>query len=534
MSRLGRALRLAAIKLPNLGLGMGRVPDAPLPMVRDLWAGDAVRGANLLRGELEFGGVTARLQPGGFATLDGAPALRAVAHGFSWLRDLRALGSDAARMHARGLVSEWISAPSLEALAMRPDVAGSRIAAWLGHYEFFAASADDGFRARFMQRMVEDARLLAAKIPTEERDVRALTALKGLIAAGVSLPDQPALLARALKMLPAEIARQVLPDGTHAERGPAQLMQALAELVEIRMCINAAQQPQPAGLSAAIDRMGPALRALRHPDGGLALFNGAREATQGSVDAVLTQAGRGGRIPSTMADGGFYRMAAGRAVLIADFGAPAAPGLDRFAHAGTLSFELSIGKDRVIVNCGGAPSASGEWRDASRATAAHSALVVADTSSAELLDNGLGRRPLSVVTKRQELEGEQWLEASHDGWMQPFGVLHHRELYIAANGEDIRGEDELVGQSPQAFTIRFHLHPMIGASLQQNGEAVLLRLPSGGFWQLRAKGARMSIEESIYLGGAIPRRCEQVLLTGYEDGEQLVKWAITKVEDKPR
>ncbi len=65
--------------------------------------------------------------------------------------------------------------------------------------------------------------------------------------------------------------------------------------------------------------------------------------------------------------------------------------------------------------------------------------------------------------------------------------------------------------------------------MQQDGEAVLLRLPSGGGWRLRADGARLTLEESIYLGGVAPRRTEQVVLTGYQDGPQHVKWAITKV-----
>ena len=39
----------------------------------------------------------------------------------------------------------------------------------------------------------------------------------------------------------------------------------------------------------------------------------------------------------------------------------------------------------------------------------------------------------------------------------------------------------------------------------------------------------MSLEESIYLGGLEPRRSEQVVLTGYADGPQQVKWAISKV-----
>ena len=58
---------------------------------------------------------------------------------------------------------------------------------------------------------------------------------------------------------------------------------------------------------------------------------------------------------------------------------------------------------------------------------------------------------------------------------------------------------------------------------------MLLRLPSGSGWRLRADGARLSLEESIYLGGAEPRRGEQVVLTGFQDGPQTVKWAITKV-----
>ena len=113
----------------------------------------------------------------------------AAAHSFTWLRDLRALGTDAARLRARALVAEWIAAAPSDALAHRPDVAGARIAAWLGHYDFFAAAADDVFRQRLMARLVSDARSLSAALPAEELDARALTALKGLIAAAVALPE---------------------------------------------------------------------------------------------------------------------------------------------------------------------------------------------------------------------------------------------------------------------------------------------------------------------------------------------------------
>ena len=66
-------------------------------------------------------------------------------------------------------------------------------------------------------------------------------------------------------------------------------------------------------------------------------------------------------------------------------------GADRFAHAGTLSFEMSVGRDRLIVNCGAAPAAEADWRDALRATAAHSTLVPADTNKiGPLKQDGFG------------------------------------------------------------------------------------------------------------------------------------------------
>jgi uncharacterized heparinase superfamily protein len=522
-----RDARRAFARLPSLRIG--RVPDAPALPVRDPWPGDPGRGARLLRGELEFGGGVRTLRPGTWSDVSGAALLEASANGFTWLRDLRALGTDAARLRARALVSEWIATPPPNGMARRPDVAGARITAWLGHYDFFAATADDAFRQRLMARLVSDARNLSAVLPAEELDARALTALKGLIAAAVALPEHAAFLARALRFLPQEIARQVLPDGCHAERSPTAQLAALQDLTEIRALLQASQTQPPPQLSSAIERMAMALRVMRHGDGGLALFNGSREESSSLIEIALTQAGRGARGVSTLTDGGFHRLQAGRSVLIVDCGAPPPAGVDRYAHAGTLSMELSVGRDRMIVNCGALPGGNPDWRDATRATAAHSTLVIADVSSSELKPDGLGRRPMEVEAQRQEANGAHWLEASHDGWKKLFGAVHRRRLYMAESGEDVRGEDVVEAPTPQPFTLRFHLHPDVNASLQQDGEAVLLRLRSGGGWRLRADGARMSLEESVYLGGHEPRRSEQVVLTGYVDGPQQVKWAISKV-----
>lgn len=522
-----RGLRQLVARLPRPR--MTRVPDAPIQPMRDVWPGDPVRGARLLRGEIEVGGAAATLQPGNWATDAASSPLIAAAHGFAWLRDLREIGSPAALLRARALVSDWIGAVPNDPTAQRPDVVSTRIAAWLGHYDFFAATADDTFRQKLMARLLTDARRLSAALPTEEIDGRALTALKGLTAAAVALPDQSAFLTRVLRFLPQEIARQVLSDGGHVERSPTAQLTALQDLIDIRALLQSAQATPPAGLNGTIDRMALALRFYRHGDSGLAQFNGTKEESGALIDHVLARAGRTGKLPTHLPETGFYRLQAGRTVVLVDCGAPAAEGLDRYAHAGTLSMEMSVGRERLLVNCGGFPAGGESWRDATRATAAHSTLVIADVNSSELRPTGLGHRAGVQQVQRQESEGAQFIEACHDGWRQSFGALHRRSLYIASSGDDLRGEDVIEAPIPQPFTLRFHLHPDVTANPQQGGEAVLLRLRSGAGWRLRAEGGQMSIEDSIYLGGPEPRRSEQVVITGHADGPQQVKWAVSKV-----
>ena len=526
-SGFGRQARTLLTRLQSLRTT--NAPDAPALSLRDPWPGDPRRGARLVKAELDFGGAVLAMPPDIFSAVNATPLLRAHLHGFTWLRDLRALGTDAARSRARALVSDFMDTHPLDPQASSPDATGARLAAWLGHYDFFAASADDDFRQRLMHRLVQDARNLAAALPPELLDQRALTALKGLAAAAIAMPEHAPYLPRVLKFLTPELARQFFADGCHVERSPAAHLAALQDLTELRALLQVANVPPPAELLTTIDRAAAAMRSLRHTDGGLTLFNGAKEELPSLIDLVLAQAGRARGALAPLAACGLYRIAAAKSLLFIDAGPPAAPGLDRFAHAGTLGFEFSYGKERLIVNCGAAPALAGEWSAALRGTAAHSTLTIADVSSAEVRESGLGRRPAHVHSTRQDYGGVHWIEGNHDGWGKLFGAIHHRRLMLAETGDELQGEDLIEAKNPQPFIIRFHLHPNVTASLQQDNEAVLLRTPGGLGFRLRAEGVPIRIEESVYFGQTEPRRAEQIVLAGHQDGPQHVKWTITRI-----
>ena len=295
-----------------------------------------------------------------------------------------------------------------------------------------------------------------------------------------------------------ELPKQILVDGGHVERSPARQLAVLRDLIDLRATLHAAEVEVPTDLSTAIDAMAPTLRLFQHGDGGLALFNGSSEEEDLRIDMVLQRADGRGRPRMSAPQSGFQRMQAGRALVIVDSGTPPSPGFDRRAHAGTLSFEMSVGRERFIVNCG-AEAYHPEINRLLCGTAAHSTLTASDTNSSAISPaGGLISRPETVRCRREEGDGNVWLDLSHDGYRPNYGLLYHRRLFLAASGEDLRGEERLdvfaeSGTWPEGeFVLRFHLHPhasmrsacidvfrCVFSSLSQWLSRLLMQLASG-------------------------------------------------------
>jgi uncharacterized heparinase superfamily protein len=429
-------------------------------------------------------------------------------------------------------VQSWIEEnTSWKNLVWRSYVVGTRIFAWTSHFdEIVRRDQEDALRHAMLTSLVTQLRHLARTAPWEVAGAGRLRALKGLIAGMAALGSPEGRLTRALKTLDRELSLQILPDGGHVSRSPSMQLQVLQDLIDTRAVLRAAQIEVPAGLRDAIVRMAPMLRFFRHGDRRLALFNDSLEEDGVLIDLVLTRSESKGRPPLQAPDSGFDRLQASKSLVLIDTGKPPPRGFDGHAHAGTNSFELSHERERIIVNCGAYRGPKPNWWRVARASAAHSVLVVADTNSVEIRADGkLGRTPTTVARERAEHEGQQWISATHDGYRERFGLTYARQLFLSADGEDLRGEDKLTGLPGAAFAVRFHLHPSVQASLAPDGSAALLRSPSGIVWRLRAAGAEMSLGESIYLGSGEARRTQQVVLSGtVPPGGATVRWAVRR------
>ncbi len=533
--RLSAAALLYGNPLYPLTL-LGPVPDRLALQPADGCVGDAEIGNQLFQGRYRFAGHEVGAPKLPLWLPPGAPeAWLEDMHGFEWLRHLVAAGGETARRHGRAVLTNWIATCGhWRATVWRADVLGRRIAAWTLASGFLLRGAEPAWRRSFLSSLALQIRHLSRVAAREATGAARIAAIRGLLYGGLCLGPSERRTAAAIRLLIRECHRQVLADGGHTSRSPRLLCQVLADLADCRALLLAANRVPPEALSRAIDRMAPMLRALCHGDGDLAAFNDGGEGNAGAVAATLTMAAAPGRPQANAPHMGFQRLSAGETTVIVDCERPRPGSLA--AHAGSLAFEMSVGSHRMVVNCGPHHGRDETWVRALRSTAAHSTLVIADTSSAQLGDDGTFVGDASTVTcERREGDNATWLDLRDDGYAKRFGMAHHRRLYLGEGGDDLRGEDVLTpsgtAAEPRPFAVRFHLHPSVQASLLMHGQAVLLRLADGSGWQLRAVGGSLALNPSVYFDrDGERRRSEQAVIVGVCANEgATVKWAIRRV-----
>jgi uncharacterized heparinase superfamily protein len=543
-SRLWRKLaqplyrsRLYAATLGNRSSG----ELAALPT--ELWPADERNGMALLHGEFRCGAELVRNPKPLVNAVGVSQAWQEWLAGFAWLDDLRALGGPATRQTARQIILAFFSeTTAYDPLIWRSDLIAARLRRCLMNAAFLEVNSDALFRAHLLRSLNRQSEHLARALPDGLIGSALLKAIAGLMLAALLLPQTgkagDTWLRKGQKLLDRELGHQILPDGGHIERSPAVMLELLEHLLDLHQGFTLTRRQAPEQLSSSIENLAAALRLLTHPDGGLALFNDSSEENPAEIGLALARAAalRNGELRDLvqLPHSGFQRLAAGKTVLLADAGAPPPHGYDGHAHAGTLSFELSHGTERIIVNCGAHPVAP-EWRAVQGATAAHSTLVVDDTNSSMLLPfGGLALTPKTVVARREATEAGQWLDLRHNGYDEPYGLSHRRRLFLSADGTELMGEEIVTGRGGNSFALRFHLHPSVQVSITQNGQAAFLKLPGGasggGAWRLRVQGGDLNLADSIYLGhkGQV-RRSQQLLILGLiESDETQIKWALQK------
>ena len=577
----GRALAIADFAPPSLGAGerlirlayRAGVPASMLTLplgrksrprilaaVANPLRGDAAAGKALRAGHFLVHGVKLEISQADFrGAARMTPPFEQVVHSFSWLDDLDVGGSrDQVTPVAARLLTAWLDAnPKAPARpGKRPAWlvanAGTRVLNWLVHAPLMFANDDAELRKRVLAALDDTARWLDRNVTSADDRLAELAGWCGLVAAGLLMADgKPRRLFGEAGLVRA-LGELVGDDGGVLSRSPLGQMEALALLVKLRACYEAAKREPPAALETMLALLVPPLLSLTHGDGSLGSWQGAWAIDAGTIATLVEASGVRTRPLRDVRQWGYQRIAAQKSILQFDAAPPPLARHARNGCASTLAFEFSHAGERIVVNCGGAACAGGlvpvRLEQGLRATAAHSTLVLDDANStAVLLGGEIGAGVREVEVDRRVIEadrasrgaclGATRLEASHDGYGLRYGLVHRRILILRDDGTELRGEDLLVPNGRKgkrgkvAYAIRFHLGPDIEARLSEDGRGAGIALADGSYWQFRVGEGEVTIEDSIWVDGhARPIPIQQLVMQGLVSrGGGNFSWLLKKM-----
>jgi uncharacterized heparinase superfamily protein len=521
VSKLARGSFLSRLRPSRQPLKLVAVP-------RDHVRGERVRGDTLLAGKFTVGSQTLPLKDLDFGAVGASGALAEQLQGFSWLRDLGAAASreKGARL-SEAVVGRWLLAHGTRVdEAWAPHLWGERILFWTAYAPYILSSGDSGYRSALLNTLARGARHLDATADKAAAGLDRVTAWCGVVAAGLLVQGGVPRLARGEAGLARALASAQFDDGGLISRSPYEQVQLVDRFGLLRSCYLAAKQIMPDGIEAAAQASLAALHGIMMGDGRLSSWQACGPGEAARLAALIDGCGLRAR-PLRLARGwGYQRMSALGTVLVLDAAPPPPQKMAEQGSASTLAFELSDGSQRLVVNCGGPGPLPADLPpdlvQALRSTAAHSTLVLADTNSTAILADGtLGKGVEDVTIDRSEDNDASRLEASHDGYVRGYGLIHKRSLMLGNDGKELRGADQLISKGRRKireaapYAVRFHLAPGVEATLTADGMGAILRSKGAPPWNFRCRGGNLAIEESLWIDGrAQPHSVIQLVIVG--------------------
>lgn len=269
-----------------------------------------------------------------------------------------------------------------------------------------------------------------------------------------------------------QLHEQILLDGMHSERSASYHAQVFADLCECASIVRGAE------IERALAAMAQVLVDMTHPDGGCSLMgDGGLNMAYSTAELISVYERLGGNRPATseiisMPHAGYYGLRVGEDLTLIDCGAISPDHLPAHGHGDALSFEWTVGGQRMIVDAGVLQYEAGGWRNWSRATSSHNTVTVDDADQCEFW--GSFRMGPRATVSRPELSitaGGMRLAGKHDGFTRLPGRPVHRRTFILTPG-NIHVHDTVEGGVGQPVRSRLLVHPSAQVTIEEEGVSI--------------------------------------------------------------
>ncbi len=402
------------------------------------------------------------------------------------------------------LVKDWIAAnPGGTEIAWEPYPTSLRLVNWIKAYAIPALKNVLPL-ADMQQSLYVQGRWLAANVEFHIQANHLFKNAKALAFIGRFFEGKEAAgwLSRAAEILSAELSEQFLPDGGHYERSPMYHAICTEDLLDL---INLIKSNPGSDLDQLLPEIQTTthraldyLSDVTHPDGEIALLNDSAHGVAPKPHEIFDYARRlidyrprngheEGRVIQLRETGYFgYRYA--NDMLLWDCGPMGPQYQPGHGHCDVLSFELTFGGRRIIVDSGVCDYEDSETRRYARSTEGHNTIRVDGLDQSEIWHVFRVARPASV--KLLDVSYGQYsitMSGQHHGYERlPGKVTHARRLHAMPAEGRIDIMDSLMGGGTHLIELFVHLHPDLYA------------VPEYGRFSIRVRDTRKAVAEITF------------------------------------
>ncbi len=334
------------------------------------------------------------------------------------------------------------------------------------------------------------------------------------------LDENSSIYRKALKILKEELNEQFLRDGAHFELSPMYHSLAMEDLLDLYQLKSTLHSNFPSQeIEEKFLRGMNWLYYMNYENGELSHFNDCANGIAPTFKELEDLGKRLGLNWSLKADIKFnYLQESGYVIvkdknihLIADIGNIGPDYLPGHAHADSLSFELAIKGQRVIVNSGTGEYGLSDERLRQRGTSAHSTIELDGKSSSEVW-SGFRVAQRARVKDVEIFYEDKKLEFSavHDGYKRIESKPLHKRKWKVSDGL-LEIVDEVTG-SQNNVQLRYYLHPDI--KIEMIDDCIILSRQLEKLAKIKADQNVQVVDKTYHDKFGSSRKNKCLLITG--------------------
>lgn len=419
--------------------------------------------------------------------------------------DLNALNSSKRKIFHYNLIEDWVNCNSIgTSPGWEPYTTSLRIVNWIKWH----LSGND-LSDKCLNSLAHQGSWLVKRIEWHLMGNHLFANAKALIFLGIffegKMPQK--WLKKGLNIIEKQLDEQILDDGGHFERSTMYhsiILEDILDLINLNHAfIGSIPHKNLLLFEKKARKMIFWLKNMIHSDGEISFFNDASIGICPAPKELFNYAKKNGILVEPLksdllqfANSGYIKVNFPNVEAFIDVAEIGPDYLPAHGHADTLSFELSIFGERLIVNSGTYEYEMGKVRDYERSTAAHNTVVIDNQNSSEVWGSfRVARRAKPGKPNIQKHDDNLSIDCSHSGYSHLNGKpIHHRKWLFSQNSICI--EDNIEGVCDRAFAY-FHFSPKI-MLIEKKGNKCLMQLNSQKKIEVKIKSGKFEVIDTYH------------------------------------